>query len=108
MAEKKNTEFERPGGYATPKGAIHVQAKAAKSLLEADIRLLGDTVPPHATPSTGVEPAYRADDPDTRLYVGDCRTTNGVTACRGRSSNGSPSTGSMRAWTASPRTARSG
>ena len=73
MAEQKNTEFDRPGGYATPKGAIHVQSKAAKEMLEADIRLLGDTVPPHATPSTGVEPAYRADDPDTRLYVGDCR-----------------------------------
>ena len=73
MAEKKNTEFARPGGYAMPKGAIHVQSKAAKAMAEADIRLLGDTVPPHATPSAGVAPTYHADDPDTRLYVGDCR-----------------------------------
>ena len=73
MAESKNTEFERPGGYATPKGATLVQAEAARTMREADIRLLGDTVPVHAAPKAGVEPAYSADDPDTRLYVGDCR-----------------------------------
>lgn len=60
MAERKNTSFERPGGYATPKGATHVQARAAKLLKEATdlamhgghsavggIRLDGDAAPRH-------------------------------------------------------------
>lgn len=77
MAESKNLEFDRPGGYATPKGAAHVQRRAARELVDADVRLFGDRVEPHvpvaaegAAPPT---PAHQADDPDTRLYVGDCR-----------------------------------
>ena len=73
MAEKKNTEFDRPGGYATPRGAIQVQTEAARLLQETDIRLLGDTAPGHEVASTTVRPAYEAAGPDTRLYVGDCR-----------------------------------
>ena len=73
MAERKNTEFERPGGYATPRGAMQVQAKAARELADADIRLPGDSVAAHEASSAPVEPAYRSSDPDTRLYIGDCR-----------------------------------
>jgi len=73
MAESKNTEFDRPGGYATPRGAMQIQAQAANALREADIRLLGDTVASHEPTTTKVEPAFQADDPDTRLYIGDCR-----------------------------------
>ncbi|MBM4112515.1 MAG: site-specific DNA-methyltransferase [Phycisphaerae bacterium] len=94
MAEQKNTEFDRPGGYALPTGATLVQRRAAADLASADIRLFGDRVPKHepcasAAPTTAavpngandapnpaaaaLEPAFRADSPDTRLYIGDCR-----------------------------------
>ncbi len=35
--------------------------------------MLGDTVPPHKPSSTDVSPRWSACDPDTRLFVGDCR-----------------------------------
>ena len=91
MAEKKNTQFDRPGGYATPKGAAQVQRRAAIELKNATnaafsngsagdagasggIRLDGDALPPY-TPKIEkkLKPAFSASDPDTRLYVGDCR-----------------------------------
>jgi len=73
MPEAKNLEFDRPGGYAMPSGATIVQRKAAREMADADIRLFGDRVPAHEAPKLAVEPAFRADDPDTRIYVGDCR-----------------------------------
>ena len=73
MAESKNTDFDRPGGYANPRGAMQIQAEAADAMRQADIRMLGDTVSGHAPTTDRVEPAFRAEDPDTRLYVGDCR-----------------------------------
>ena len=73
MAEKKNTDFDRPGGYATPRGAIQVQAETRKLLEETDIRLLGDTAAAHEPTAAEIEPRLRVNDPDTRLYVGDCR-----------------------------------
>jgi site-specific DNA-methyltransferase (adenine-specific) len=75
MAERKNTEFDRPGGYAMPSGATVVQRRAARETAAAGIRLLGDDAPAHE-PSAGgslLAPAHEAGDPDTRLYVGDCR-----------------------------------
>jgi hypothetical protein len=42
MAERKNTDFDRPGGYATPKGAAHVQRRATSKVAEAGISLYGD------------------------------------------------------------------
>jgi len=79
MAEHKNTDFDRPGGYAMPKGSTQVQRKAAIELKaagdEGAITLFGDAAPRHV-PSTGsakLKPASEASDPDTRLYVGDCR-----------------------------------
>ena len=73
MAEKKNTEFDRPGGYATPRGAIQVQAETRKLLEDTDIRLLGDTAASHEPSTAEIEPRLQVNDPDTRLYVGDCR-----------------------------------
>ncbi|MFK7959106.1 MAG: site-specific DNA-methyltransferase [Phycisphaerales bacterium] len=76
MAERKNTDFDRPGGYAMPKGATVVQRKAAAEMTEADVVLLGDRVESHVAetpPKGGLKPAHHAKDPDTRLYVGDCR-----------------------------------
>ena len=77
MAEKKNTEFNRPGGYAQPKGAIAVQKRAAKALAEAEIKLYGDSLPSHIARgmprANCIEPAYADSNPDTRLYIGDCR-----------------------------------
>jgi site-specific DNA-methyltransferase (adenine-specific) len=73
MAEHKNTQFDRPGGYAMPKGATSVQRGTAKTLLDADIRLLGDAGNTHESSTFVPEPAHHADRPDTRVYVGDCR-----------------------------------
>jgi site-specific DNA-methyltransferase (adenine-specific) len=73
MAERKNRQFDRPGGYAMPKGATAVQREAARELAEADIRLFGDTVPPHEAATRTLRPRHKAADPDTRVYVGDCR-----------------------------------
>lgn len=75
MAERKNTEFDRPGGYALPKGATLVQRRAAAEMADADVKLFGDRVPKHdpKLDAAPIEPAFRADDPDTRLYEGDCR-----------------------------------
>ena len=38
MAEYKNTEFKRRGGYASPKGATYVQRNAAKAMTNAEIK----------------------------------------------------------------------
>ncbi len=43
MAEGKNTDFDRPGGYAMPKGATQVHRQAAKAMIDADVRLYGDS-----------------------------------------------------------------
>lgn len=74
MTERKNTDFARPGGYAAPKGSTQVHRKAARELNDTVIRLYGDTTEPHE-PKTlpKLKPAFSAKDPDTRLYVGDCR-----------------------------------
>jgi site-specific DNA-methyltransferase (adenine-specific) len=74
MAEHKNMEFDRPGGYAMPTGATFVHRRAAESLVNADIRLYGDTARPHE-PKTArnLKPKYQRSDPDTRVFVGDCR-----------------------------------
>jgi site-specific DNA-methyltransferase (adenine-specific) len=54
-----------------------VQRKAALEMKPDDIRLFGDSVPPHqphaAKHAPKLQPAFSASDPDTRLYVGDCR-----------------------------------
>ncbi len=76
MAEHKNTDFDRPGGYAMPRGATQVQRLAAMTIHDHEIKLVGDAVEPH-TPkpprSTPIKPKYSAENPDTRVYLGDCR-----------------------------------
>jgi DNA modification methylase len=74
MAERKNTQFDRPGGYAMPKGSTITQRGVAGRMKHADIRLFGDQIEPHR-PRSGPElhPEHEAADPDTRVYVGDCR-----------------------------------
>ncbi|MBX3373145.1 MAG: site-specific DNA-methyltransferase [Phycisphaeraceae bacterium] len=73
MAEQKNLEFDRPGGYAAPSGATAVQRRAAQELRSADIRLFGDRAAPHVPRVTTLRPDHSAAAPDTRVYVGDCR-----------------------------------
>ncbi|MBT8484180.1 MAG: site-specific DNA-methyltransferase [Phycisphaerales bacterium] len=74
MAERKNTDFDRPGGYAQPSGATASQRKAADDLTAADIRLYGDGAPSHvATRQERLTPAFSTGDPETLVYVGDCR-----------------------------------
>jgi site-specific DNA-methyltransferase (adenine-specific) len=73
MAEKKNTDFDRPGGYAMPSGATQVQRREATKLAEADIKLYGDSIPAHEPADATLKPTHAAADPDTRVYVGDCR-----------------------------------
>lgn len=77
MAEKKNLEFDRPGGYAQPTGAIHVQ-KRARSELAAEreaIKLFGDGAARHEAKPAAIKPFLSDSGPDTRLYLGDCRDT---------------------------------
>jgi len=73
VAEHKNTNFDRPGGYAMPSGGAQVQRRAARRMRDADVRLLGDAATPHEPSVIDVTPAHSTDDPDTRVYVGDCR-----------------------------------
>ena len=71
MAEHKNKSFDRPGGYSTPLGAIASQREEVDG---SKIKLLGDTVKQHQPPSEiEITPDYTQQNPDTRLYVGDCR-----------------------------------
>jgi site-specific DNA-methyltransferase (adenine-specific) len=74
MAERKNTEFDRPGGYAMPKGATTTQRRVASELVDANIHLFGDELDAYQPrPPKELKPHFTADDPDTRLYIGDCR-----------------------------------
>jgi len=79
VAERKNTHFNRPGGYAMPKGATQVQRQSAQQMRQAhdekQIRLLGDTIEPHKPKQKrkSPQPKYSLDEPDTRVYLGDCR-----------------------------------
>jgi DNA modification methylase len=71
MSEKKNTTFKRPGGYSTPTGAI---ASQRHDLALTNIKMLGDMATPFV-PSTTKEitPTFQESNPETSLYVGDCR-----------------------------------
>ncbi|MGI9012869.1 MAG: DNA-methyltransferase [Phycisphaerales bacterium] len=71
MPEHKNTDFERPGGYAMPSGSAAGQRRAVFD--PGDIQLVGDSLKPHVAKGKGRKPAFQADEPDTRIYVGDCR-----------------------------------
>ncbi|MEE8154995.1 MAG: DNA methyltransferase [Phycisphaerales bacterium] len=74
MPEKKNTDFDRPGGYAMPKGATQTMRRSAAAMREADIKLYGDHVARHEPPKPRAkQPKHQARNPDTRVYVGDCR-----------------------------------
>jgi DNA modification methylase len=84
MAEKKNLEFDRPGGYAMPKGATQVQRRAAKETAEANIVLFGDSAPAFAPAAEPATPAHQADNPDTRVFVGDCRQVLATLPDRGK------------------------
>ena len=73
VAEAKNTDFDRPGGYASPVGAAHVQ-RAARDVAGAGITLLGDSVAGYRTGEpAAANPDFEAADPSTRVFVGDCR-----------------------------------
>ena len=71
MAEQKNTLFDRPGGYAMPTGSGPANRKDAKS--GETVVLAGDGEPVHQAQEAILTPAFEASEPDTRVYVGDCR-----------------------------------
>ena len=71
MAEHKNTLFDRPGGYAMPTGAAEAHREAAGS--NESIVLPGDLEPAHVPVGDSSGPRFSASDPDTRVYIGDCR-----------------------------------
>ena len=74
MAERKNTEFDRPGGYAMPRGAAQTQREVARSLRGDEVRLYGDIADQYQPKLIkDLQPDRAAPDPDTRLYIGDCR-----------------------------------
>ncbi|MEC7128822.1 MAG: DNA methyltransferase [Planctomycetota bacterium] len=66
-------EPNRPGGYALPTGALQAQRRAKRELEQADIHLLGDTAKPHEPSKGRLKAAHSARNPNTRVYVGDCR-----------------------------------
>ena len=71
MKEKKNTSFERLGGYATPTGAISSQRHGLEL---SGVQLLGDQVKPFSPSTTRtISPEFSAEKPETYLFVGDCR-----------------------------------
>jgi len=71
MSEKKNKSFERRGGYASPTGAIVSQRH---NLALTNIKMLGDELPKYTLSSNEtLEPAFSVSDPQTDLYIGDCR-----------------------------------
>ncbi|MEC8065618.1 MAG: DNA methyltransferase [Planctomycetota bacterium] len=67
------TEPNRPGGYALPTGALQAQRRAKRELEQADIHLLGDIAKPHEPTNGRLKAAHSARNPNTRVYVGDCR-----------------------------------
>ena len=71
MAEYKNKSFDRPGGYSTPLGILASQREEFDG---SKIQLLGDSAKHYeASSNETVSPTFTQQDPDTRLYVGDCR-----------------------------------
>jgi len=73
MAEKKNTEFDRPGGYAMPKGATQVQSRVAAKMKAAgeagEIKLFGDRGTAHEPLSRKrLHMAHHATYRDTNFY----------------------------------------
>ena len=70
MVDKTQTHANRPGGYASPSGAIASQSHACDL---STIQLLGDQVSTYKTSSQQFSPAFQSSDPDTKLYIGDCR-----------------------------------
>ena len=67
------TEPNRPGGYALPTGSLQAQRRAKRELEQADIHLLGDIAKPHEPTNGRLKAAHSARNPNTRVYVGDCR-----------------------------------
>ena len=56
-----------------PTGATHTHRQSREAVTAADIRLHGDSIDPHRASPALPEPAHAAGEPDTRVYVGDCR-----------------------------------
>ena len=77
MAETKNSQFDRPGGYAMPSGATSVQRRWRDDIAGAPIRLYGDIAPAYQPADQDIRPAYEASDPTTQVYLGDCRDVLG-------------------------------
>ncbi len=50
-----------------------VHRAGREDLLGADVRLMGDAHPQYTVTQATTNPTYYADDPDTRLFVGDSR-----------------------------------
>jgi site-specific DNA-methyltransferase (adenine-specific) len=77
------TPASRPDG-AGPSGAMAGARRTQQALQQADINLLGDALPAHVPELLGTEPAWQADSPDTRLYLGDCRDLLATLGDRGQ------------------------
>ncbi|MCH2134213.1 MAG: site-specific DNA-methyltransferase [Phycisphaerales bacterium] len=82
MAEQKNTLFDRPGGYAMPSGAAAAHREVANS--SRTIVLPGDAEESHVPSGEIDPPRFSANDPDTRVYVGDCREVLAAMPDRGQ------------------------
>ena len=74
MVEPKNKFVDRPIGFETPQADPVKRERSTKDVGAVDIRLFGDTMRPHRPTTTrSLKPDHCTSNPDTRLYVGDCR-----------------------------------
>jgi site-specific DNA-methyltransferase (adenine-specific) len=73
MSAQKTTGDQNRRDQAGPTGAIAANRRAKEAVQHGDIRMLGDGAPMHVPSELFCEPKYTLDDPDTRLYLGDCR-----------------------------------
>lgn len=60
-----------------PIGAMTTHRDNRDVIANSSIRLLGDEMAPHIMTPASINPKWQCDDPDTRLYLGDCRDVLG-------------------------------
>ncbi len=74
MAKAERKTGARPSSAdRVPIGGARAMRREARTMATADIRLLGDASPRHASTSPSEVDAFAATDPATSLIVGDCR-----------------------------------
>ena len=69
----KDTSRQGQREHGGPSGAIAAARRARAATQQGEITLLGDAAPLHVPSELFCAPTYTLNDPDTQLYLGDCR-----------------------------------